>query len=155
MSLSSEKVAQIQSKTHFWIAFVKTFRVMYTSIGFSEVRIFHCFGWWHHSILLGFEIRIFCGTQGRPSAWRFQRSKLSVPNFTEGDETRWFYHESETNWQPIRFNFNVEFCRPILSYNNIFCLHHFNLRSLYLQPPQSLPNWIQLYTAETSPAVST
>ena len=41
------------------------------------------------------------------------------------------------------FNFDVEFCRHVLPYNHILCLHHFNLRFLYLQSLQSLLNWIQ------------
>ena len=49
--------------------------------------------------------------------------------------------------QPIRFNFDVEFCRPNLPQNQILCLHHFNLLSLYFQSLQSLPNWIQLHTS--------
>ena len=49
--------------------------------------------------------------------------------------------------QPIRFNFSVKFCRPVLSRNQILCLHHFHLRSLYFQSLQSLPNWIQLDTS--------
>ena len=35
--------------------------------------------------------------------------------------------------QPIRFNFDVEYCRLVLPRNQILCLHHFNSRSLYLQ----------------------
>ena len=56
-----------------------------------------------------------------------------------------------TNQQPIRFNLDVEFCRLILPHYQILCLHHFNLRSLYLQSSQSLPNSIQLQTSVTSP----
>ena len=47
------------------------------------------------------------------------------------------------------------FVGPVLPRNQILYLHHFNLKSLYLQPPQSLPNWIQFHVLETSPAVST
>ena len=54
--------------------------------------------------------------------------------------------------QPTRFNFDVKLCRPILPHNQILCLHAFlNLRSLYFQSLQSLPNWTQLHTLETSP----
>ena len=54
------------------------------------------------------------------------------------------HYESETNQQPISFNLAEEFCRPVLPHNQILCLHHFNLRSLYFQSLQSLPNRIQL-----------
>ena len=47
------------------------------------------------------------------------------------------------------------FAGPVLPCNQILYLHHFNLKSLYLQPPQSVPNWIQFHMLETSPAVST
>ena len=30
----------------------------------------------------------------------------------------------------VRFNFDVDFCRSVLPYNLILCLHHFDLRSL-------------------------
>ena len=66
--------------------------------------------------------------------------------------SRWFHDECETNQQSIKFNFNVEFCWSVLSHSHeILLLHHFNLRSLYFQSLQSLPNWIQLPTLETSP----
>ena len=54
------------------------------------------------------------------------------------------------NKQPLRFNLNDEFCRPVLPHNQILCLHDFNLRSLYFQVLQSLPNWIQLQVSGTS-----
>ena len=41
-------------------------------------------------------------------------------------------------------------CRPIIPHNQILCLHHFNLRSLYFQSLQSLPNWIPLHTSGIS-----
>ena len=50
-----------------------------------------------------------------------------------------------------QINFDVEFCPPVLPYNQILCLHHFNLRSLYLQSLQSLLNWIQLHTSKLNP----
>ena len=49
-----------------------------------------------------------------------------------------------------QINLDDEFCRPVLPHNQILCLHHFNLRSLYIQFLQSLPNWIQLHTSGTS-----
>ena len=64
---------------------------------------------------------------------------------------RWFRYECETSQQPIRFNFDVEFCRPILPHSQILSLHHFNLRYLHFQYLQSLSNWIQLPSSETSP----
>ena len=42
------------------------------------------------------------------------------------------------------------FVSPVLPCSQILCLHHFNLRSLYLQSLRSLPNWIQLHTSRTS-----
>ena len=65
--------------------------------------------------------------------------------------SRWFRYESETNQQPIRFNFDVEFCRPVLPYNQILWLHHLKLISLYFQSLQSLPNLILLHTWGISP----
>ena len=65
--------------------------------------------------------------------------------------SRWFRYERDTNLkQSTRLNFDVGLCRPILPYNQILCVHDFNLRSLYFQSLQSLPNWIQLHTSETS-----
>ena len=43
------------------------------------------------------------------------------------------------------YQFDVEFCRPVLPRNQILCLHHFSLRSLYFQSLQSLTKLIQLY----------
>ena len=40
--------------------------------------------------------------------------------------------EKQINSQ-IRFNFDVELCRPVPPHNQILCLHHFYLRSLYFQ----------------------
>ena len=34
---------------------------------------------------------------------------------------------SYTNVANLEFNFDVEFCRPILPHNQILCLDHFNL----------------------------
>ena len=65
--------------------------------------------------------------------------------------SRWFRDECETYQQSIRFNFNVEFCWSVLSHSQILLLRHFNLRSSHFQSLQSLPNWIQLPTLETSP----
>ena len=42
------------------------------------------------------------------------------------------------------------FAARLKSYNKILCLHHFNLRSLYFQSLQSMPDWIQLHTSRTS-----
>ena len=44
-------------------------------------------------------------------------------SFHHWQTTRWFRNEYETNQQPIRFNFDVEFFRSILPYNQILCLH--------------------------------
>ena len=46
------------------------------------------------------------------------------------------------------FNQNVKFCRPNLPHNQILCLHHFNLRSLYFQSLQSLTNFMQFHASE-------
>ena len=48
------------------------------------------------------------------------------------------------------FNLDDEFCRPVLPHNQILCLHHFNMRFLYFQFLQSLPNWSELHTSGTS-----
>ena len=39
----------------------------------------------------------------------------------------------------------------VLPHSQILSLHHFNLRFLHFQSLQSVPNWIQLATSETSP----
>ena len=41
-----------------------------------------------------------------------------------------------------------------LTMSQVLSLHHFNLRSLHFQSLQSLPNWIQLPSSETSPVCS-
>ena len=44
---------------------------------------------------------------------------------------RWFPYESERNKQPIKFNLDDKFCRPVLPHSQILCPIHFNLGSLY------------------------
>ena len=60
--------------------------------------------------------------------------------------SRWFRYESETNRQPIKFNFDVDFCRPVLPRNQsstciirIWDLCILNLYSLW----QSWSNYIR------------
>ena len=85
----------------------------------------------------------------RPTRIHFMRNRCFPKSVLLEDtgKKHFLYHS-----HPIRFSFDVEFCQPILPNNQIFSLHHFNLRSLYFQSLQSLPNWIQLHTSETSPA---
>ena len=66
--------------------------------------------------------------------------------------------ELKNNYHLLLFNYpgdfdtkvNEKFCCPVLRHNQILCLHHFNLRSLYFESLQSLPKWIQLHKSETS-----
>ena len=86
-----------------------------------------------------------------PTRWFLYENVLHITvNFSPQDLARWFCYKSETNEQPIRFNFDVKVCWPVSPYNQIFCPHHFNLRSLYFQSLQSFLYWIQLHTLETS-----
>ena len=48
-------------------------------------------------------------------------------------QTRWFRYESETNNSQSDLTHMSNFAGPILPHNQILCLHHFNLRSLYFQ----------------------
>ena len=70
-------------------------------LGFRHAEVF-----WHTKEKFRISKQIF-------SVWQYILKCLGL--------TRWFCYESETNEQPIRFNFDVELCRPILPQNQILC----------------------------------
>ena len=89
-----------------------------------------------------------------PLAWWPSRHSgdfvTKVKQINSQSDLIWMTSSAGPSYLAIRSNLDDEFCQPVLHRNQILCLHHFNLRSLYFQSLQSLPNWIQLHTSRTS-----
>ena len=93
MPITFDKITQIWQNLHFWIALVKTFRMMYNLTGFSDIRTFPLFlamtSLWRHFLSHGFQISISVVelTKDYQPA-KFQWCKLSGSSFTEGLQKR-------------------------------------------------------------------
>ena len=104
-----------------WIALVKTFRMIYNSTGFSDVRIFHCFC--NDIIMTSFlvtwysKLHILWNLPKAISLQNFQFCRYSGSSFTEGLQK----HNDDvmmTSFHIFRIqNFNI-FLKLVISYQS-------------------------------------